>query len=115
MKGQKNKKEQIRHKYFLRFHNKYIKNKRMEEIIMANLIKSKTVVLDRRTSENSSLESGDFVKCCNCGRTMLVNIGTGACPECDEKSLIWADEENEEVSDIFFHCSEDYMLADTEN
>ena len=48
---------------------------------MANLIK--TVVLDRRTSENSSLES-DFVTCCNCGRTMLVNIGTDKCPECDE-------------------------------
>ena len=87
----------------------------MEEIIMANLIKSKTVVLDRRTSKNPSIDLGDFVTCCNCGRTMLVNVGTDVCPECDEKSLIWADEENEEVSDIFFHYSEDYMLADTES
>ena len=35
---------------------------------MANLIKSKTVVLDRRTSKNPSIDLGDFVTCCNCGR-----------------------------------------------
>ena len=64
---------------------------------MANLIKSKTVVLDRRTSKNPSIDLGDFVTCCNCGRTMLVNVGTDVCPE------------------FFFHYSEDYMLADTES
>lgn len=47
---------------------------------MANL--SKSVVLDRRTSKNSSVDVGNFVKCCNCGRTMFVNIGTEVCPEC---------------------------------
>lgn len=82
---------------------------------MANLIKNKTLVLDRRTSENLSIDLGDFVTCCNCGRTMLVNVGTDICPECDEKTLTWADKENEEVSDIFFHCSKDYMLVDTES
>lgn len=80
---------------------------------MANLIK--TVVLDRRTSENSSLERGDFVSCCNCGRTMLVNIGTEICPECDEKSLTWEDNDNEEVSEDFFYNNGDYVLADTES
>lgn len=80
---------------------------------MTNLIK--TVVLDRRASENSSLESGDFVTCCNCGRIMLVNIGTEICPECDEKSLTWEDNDNEEVSEDFFYNNEKYVLADIES
>ena len=80
---------------------------------MANLIK--TVVLDRRTNENSSLNLGDFVSCCNCGRTMLVNIGTNKCPECDEGSLVWEDKDNQEVSDDFFYSNEDYVLVDIES
>lgn len=73
----------------------------------------KTVVLDRRTNANSSLECGDLVMCCNCGKTMLVNIGTETCPDCDEKTLDWADE-NEEVSEDFFRNNEKYVLVDTE-
>lgn len=80
---------------------------------MANLIK--TVVLDRRTNENSSLNLGDFVSCCNCGRTMLVNIRTNKCPECDEESLVWEDKDNQEVSDDFFYSNEDYVLVDIES
>lgn len=80
---------------------------------MANL--SKAVVLDRRTSKNSSVDVGDFVKCCNCGRTMFVNIGTEVCPECDEMSLTWADEDNQEVAVDFFYNNGDYILADTES
>lgn len=80
---------------------------------MAKLIK--TVVLDRRTSDNTSIDFGDFVTCCNCGRTMLVNIGTNKCPECDEETLSWEDKDNEEVSDSFFYNNEDYVLADTES
>lgn len=80
---------------------------------MANLIK--TVVLDRRTNENSSLNLGDFVSCCNCGRTMLVNIGTNKCPECDEESLVWEDKDSQEVSDDFFYSNEDYVLVDIES
>lgn len=80
---------------------------------MAKLIK--TVVLDRRTSENTSADHGDFVDCCNCGRTMLVNIGTKACPECDAPTLTWADRDNQEVSDDFFCNNDDYVLADTES
>lgn len=49
---------------------------------MANLLKA--VVLDRRTSKHSSADVGDIVMCCNCGRTMFVNIGTEVCPECDQ-------------------------------
>lgn len=73
----------------------------------------KTVVLDRRTNANSSLECGDLVMCCNCGKTMFVNIGAEVCPECDEKTLAWVDE-NEEVSEDFFGSSKKYVLADTE-
>lgn len=80
---------------------------------MANLIK--TVVLDRRTSKNQSFEYGDFVTCCNCGRTMLVNIGTDKCPECGEESLMWKDRDNEEISDDYFYNNDNYILADTES
>ena len=80
---------------------------------MANLIK--IVVLDRMTNENSSLNLGDFVSCCNCGRTMLVNIGTDKCLECDEESLVWEDKDNQEVSDDFFYSNEDYVLVDIES
>lgn len=75
---------------------------------------TKTIVLDRRTSKNSSLEYGDFVACCNCGKTMLVDIMIDKCPECDKETLTWADEKNQEVSDNFFYNNEEYMLADTE-
>ena len=79
---------------------------------MGKLIK--TVVLDRRTKENTS-EYGDFVTCCNCGRTMLVNIAADKCPECDEETLMFEDKDNEEVSDEYFYNNEDYVLADTES
>ena len=75
----------------------------------------KTVVLDRRTSKNSDLEYGDFVFCCNCGRIMLIDIGIENCPECDEKSLMWEDENNQEVTESFFYSNSDYVLADTES
>lgn len=75
---------------------------------MAKLVK--TIVLDRRTSENPSVDSADFVSCCNCGRTMLVNIGTDICPECGKETLTWEDSDNEEISDDFFYNNEDYEL-----
>lgn len=74
----------------------------------------KKVVLDKRTSNNLGADKGDFVTCCNCGKTMLVNVGTDKCPECKKEALTWADAENEEVSDDFFHENDDYVLADTE-
>ena len=52
-------------------------------------MKELAYVLDRRTSANISPDLGDFVTCCNCGRTMLVNIGTDSCPECEEHALMW--------------------------
>ena len=30
-------------------------------------------------SKNPSIDLGDFVTCCNCGRIMLVNVGTNKC------------------------------------
>ena len=79
---------------------------------MANLIK--TVVLDRRTEQNTDWEYGDFVSCTNCGKTMVVNIGTEKCPECGEVALMWEDStcEHQEVSDEFFYNNENYILID---
>ena len=51
-------------------------------------MKELAYVLDRRTSANISPDLGDFVTCCNCGRAMLVNIGTDSCPECEEHALM---------------------------
>lgn len=73
-------------------------------------------VLDRRTSNNQSTDNlGDFVYCCNCGRTMLVDLGTQKCPECGEETLMWADENNKEVDEDFFSENGDYILADIES
>lgn len=80
---------------------------------MGNLIK--TVVLDRRTEENTSFDRGDFVFCTNCGETMVVNIGVDRCPECNEKTLMWESSENQEVSDEFFDNNENYVLVDIES
>lgn len=73
---------------------------------------SKHVVLDRRTKYKS--EYGDFVKCCNCGRIMYVDTGLEFCPECEEETLTWQDEESQEVSYNFFDDNEEYVLVDVE-
>ena len=80
---------------------------------MGKLIK--TVVLDERTEENMSLQYGDFVTCCNCGKTMIVNIGTEKCPKCNKKSLMWESPDNQEISEDFFYGNEDYVLINVEN
>ena len=76
----------------------------------------KITVLDRRTSNNHSADNfGDFVYCCNCGRTILVDLGTQKCPECGgEETFMWADENNQEVDEDFFSENKDYILADKE-
>ena len=76
---------------------------------MVNL--TNIVVLDKRTNENPSLDHGDFVVCCNCGKTMLADIGTENCPICGKETLEWADDEDEEVSEDFFSNNKKYMLA----
>ena len=80
---------------------------------MANLIK--TAVLDKRTKENTSGEYGDFVFCTNCGKTMVVNIGTEKCPKCGEVALMWenSNSDNQEVSDEFFDNNKDYILINS--
>ena len=75
---------------------------------MRNFIK--IAAFDKRTNANLSLEYGDFVVCRNCGKTMLVNIGTEICPICDRETLEWVDG-NEEVSEDFFSNNKQYMLA----
>lgn len=73
------------------------------------------VVLDRRTSNNQSADNfGDFIFCHNCGRRMLVDIGTQKCPECEENVIDWADENNQEVDESFFSKNDNYILVDVE-
>lgn len=55
-------------------------------------------VLDKRTNDNYSFEKGDFVRCVNCGETMLVNLGEDTCPRCKKDALVWVDSEHPEVS-----------------
>lgn len=41
---------------------------------------------------------GDWVKCNNCGRRMLVPVGADKCPMCEEEgTLSWVDEERQEM------------------
>ncbi|WP_182430932.1 hypothetical protein [Clostridium sp. AF50-3] len=52
--------------------------------------------------------------CCNCGKIMLVNIGTDSCPECEEHALMWTDRRHQKVNENFFEKNLDYLLVDTE-
>lgn len=75
----------------------------------------KIIVLDRRTSDNQSANNlGDFVYCCNCQQTMLIDIGSLKCSECEEETLMWADENNQEVDESFFSKNDNYILVDVE-
>lgn len=93
-----------------------ILNDRIEKAELKNTKKQdtliKSIVLDKRTNTNSSMQHGDFVICCNCGRRMLVNIGTDDCPVCRTRTLDWEDRDNEEVADDFFYKSKRYILTD---
>lgn len=52
----------------------------------------------QRTTKHNPSDYGDFVKCTNCGNTMLVDLGEERCPECGtDGSLMWADEELQEL------------------
>lgn len=77
----------------------------------------KILVLDRRSNENPTPDHGDLVFCSNCGLTIFMNTGNvnkRTCPECDERSLTWADEDHKTVSEKFFHKNKEYLLCDTE-
>ena len=44
-------------------------------------------------------EYGDFVKCCDCGKLMVVKCGAEDCPSCGSiGSLMWADDKEKEVA-----------------
>lgn len=81
-----------------------VMDKEKKEISATKLqkIKEAKLVLDCRTSDNSSLDNyGDFVRCTNCGKLMLVDLREEICPECcTDGSLMWVDEiqEHDEVS-----------------
>ena len=75
----------------------------------------KTTVLDRVRGHQ---EHVDFVACNNCGRYFLVDIGEEKCPECEEETLRWAEEETQ-VQEVNYHTfsqdyKDDYLLCDVE-
>lgn len=41
---------------------------------------------------------GDFVRCCNCGTLMLMQLGGTACGECESENLEWVDGNKQEWS-----------------
>lgn len=71
-----------------------------------------TPVLNALDASNRS-HLGDFVRCENCGRYMLVNHGQAECPECAESALTWADKMTHIVasSESWFH-DHGYELLD---
>lgn len=42
----------------------------------------------------------DLVKCINCNHVGLIKTGEEICPTCNENSLMWLDEDNQEIYDI---------------
>ena len=43
-------------------------------------------------------ERGDYVKCCDCGKVMVVKYGAEDCPSCGSiGTLMWADDTEHEV------------------
>lgn len=41
---------------------------------------------------------GDYVRCCDCGKLMVVKCGTDDCPSCKSiGTLMWADDEERVV------------------
>jgi hypothetical protein len=78
---------------------------------MAKLIKTR--VYDKITNRN---EIADFVECCNCGETMLVDLGSEVCPMCGKDGYLkWADSEVDEVNKYDFEnqFKEDYILIES--
>lgn len=44
-------------------------------------------------------EYGDYVRCCDCGRLMVVKCGTDDCPSCHSiGTLMWASDTEHEVN-----------------
>ena len=41
-------------------------------------------------------ETGDLVKCCDCGKNMLLEIGDTECKECGSSNLQWYDSDRPE-------------------
>lgn len=41
---------------------------------------------------------GDFVRCSDCGKLMLMQLGGTACGNCESENLEWADEEHQECN-----------------
>ena len=64
-----------------------------------------TKVLACVTKEGRRYTTCDFVRCNNCGRRMIVDLGTDACPSCGEEAL---------VNEVFGHgeISVDYATAE---
>lgn len=78
----------------------------------------KIKVIDKRTGSNPSIDNyGDFVRCCNCGRSMVVDLREDKCPYCKTETLKWEEEtnENQEVDEDFFKGNDRYSLVSEED
>lgn len=75
-------------------------------------VTTKIKVKDLRNLHNRSMEYADLVTCCNCGLTMLVNLGTDSCPECGEHALSWTEPDMPEVNESYMERNRDkYLLV----
>lgn len=54
--------------------------------------------MDSKTIIYKGVEEGDWVKCSQCGKMMLLPYGADQCPECyGWGTLAWVDEEKQEA------------------
>ncbi len=52
-----------------------------------------------KTTVYKGIEHGDHVRCNQCNRVMALPCGADQCPECcGDGTLVWADEEKQEVN-----------------
>lgn len=52
-----------------------------------------------KTLTYRGITEGDWVRCTQCGKLMLLPFGAEQCPECcGDETLAWADENNQEAT-----------------
>ena len=62
-----------------------------------------------------NVEEGDFVRCNNCGKVMLLPYGSDICPECGKEGcLAWADDSIQETNESELRAVEEYKIFHSE-
>lgn len=62
-----------------------------------------------------NVQEGDFVRCNNCGKLMLLPYGADKCPECSAcGTLAWGDDSIQETNEFELESIEEYKMFHSE-